>query len=166
MTFSYRNCRGVFGFLPCSHDFPMGFLSSSPSSQVVPQDISNNINSTSIALQFYLIWFCPQFNSHGYKLKRWVIRELICFYFATGVQRCGSIGECPMTKLWALSKSFLEIWTFGLTQFWDLLTPKKLNWILHLLRAFQHYAKIEIHLLFQIDIWIVRTLDTYSQFVS
>jgi hypothetical protein len=54
---------------------------------------------TSIALQIYPIWFCPQFNSHGYKLKRWAIREVIRFYFAIGVQRCGSIQERPMTKL-------------------------------------------------------------------
>jgi hypothetical protein len=120
---------------------------------------------TSIALQFFSQMVLPT-NSHGYKRTRWAIRELICFYFAAGVQRCGSIGECPMTKWWALSKSFLEIWTFGVTQFWDLLTPKKLNWMLHLLKAFQHYVKIKIHLLFQIDIWIVRTLDTYWQFVS
>jgi hypothetical protein len=55
-----------------------------------------------------------------------------------------------MTRLWATSKSFLGIWTFGVTQFWDLLTPKKLNWMLHLLRAFQHYVKIKIHLRFKL----------------
>ncbi len=122
-------------------------------SHQVPQVLKlfpKTFSITSIALQFYPIWFCPQFNFHGYKLKRWAIRELICFYFVTRVQRCGSIGECLMTRLWATSKSFLGIWTFGVTQFWDLLTPKKLNWMLHLLRAFQHYVKIKIHLRFKL----------------
>jgi hypothetical protein len=71
-------------------------------SHQVPQVLKlfpKTFSITSIALQFYPIWFCPQFNFHGYKLKRWAIRELICFYFVTRVQRCGSIGECLMTRL-------------------------------------------------------------------
>ncbi len=103
MAFSWGNWRGVFGFLPCSDKFPMGFLSSSPSSQVVPQNISNNINSTSILCHMLL----PTVQL-SWILKRWAIRELIRFYFATEVQRCGSIKECPMTKLWALSNLFLK----------------------------------------------------------
>jgi hypothetical protein len=39
---------------------------------------------------------CPKFNSHVHKLKRLVIREYICFYFAIGVQRGASIEECSM----------------------------------------------------------------------
>jgi hypothetical protein len=35
----------------------------------------------------------PKFNSHVYKLKRRVVREYICFYFATGVQRGAFIRE-------------------------------------------------------------------------
>jgi len=58
-------------FLPCSHKVP----------QVVPNNIS---------ILSHMV--CPKFNSPKYKPKR----EHICFYFATGVQRSASIGECPM----------------------------------------------------------------------
>ncbi len=34
--------------------------------------------------------FCPKFNSHVYKLKRWAIGE------HAWVQKCAPIGGCPM----------------------------------------------------------------------
>jgi hypothetical protein len=49
-----------------------------------------------IAPQIYPIWFAQKFNSHVYKLKRWAEGKYISFYFATGIQRCASIGECPI----------------------------------------------------------------------
>jgi len=39
---------------------------------------------------------CPKLNTHVYKQKRYALEEYICFYFATGVQRGASIGECSM----------------------------------------------------------------------
>ncbi len=62
-------------FLMCSYHVP------TMCPQVVP-------NST--LLLSHMV--CPKFNSPIYKLKR----EHNCFYFATSVQRGGSIGECPM----------------------------------------------------------------------
>jgi hypothetical protein len=49
-----------------------------------------------IAPWFYFIWFSPKFNSHVYNLKRWARGEYIFLYFATGVQKDPSIGECSM----------------------------------------------------------------------
>jgi len=60
-------------FLPCSHKVP----------QVVP-------NNTSVLSHMV----CPKFNFCIYKLKS----DHICFYFATGVQKGASIGECPMLR--------------------------------------------------------------------
>jgi hypothetical protein len=39
---------------------------------------------------------CPKFNSHVYKVKRRIVWEYICFYFATWVQRGAFIRESSM----------------------------------------------------------------------
>jgi len=55
---------------------PMGFSKSSSIFQVVPQDVPNSTSLLSLMV-------CRKFNSHAYRLKRWAIREHICFYFET-----------------------------------------------------------------------------------
>jgi len=55
---------------------PMGFSKSSSIFQVVPQDVPNSTSVLSLMV-------CRKFNSHAYRLKRWAIREHICFYFET-----------------------------------------------------------------------------------
>jgi hypothetical protein len=54
------------------------------SSQNVPEDVSNSTWVLSHTV-------CPKFNPNVYKLKRWNLRDHMCFYFATRVQRGASI---------------------------------------------------------------------------
>ncbi len=63
---------------------------------------------TSIARQIYPIWFCPLVNSHGYKLKRWAIRELICFYFATGSKDVVLLGSAQWQNYEHFQTLFLK----------------------------------------------------------
>ncbi len=78
--------RGTF-FPPGSQSVPDMFPSSS---QSVPKCIPQHVpNST---------WVCLKSNSHVYKPKRSNVREHICFYFVTGVQRGAPIGECSMVQ--------------------------------------------------------------------
>jgi hypothetical protein len=74
--------RGHFFSPLVPNVFPWG-------SQVIPQYFCNSTSDLSHTV-------CPKFNSHVYKLKRWVIGEYSCSCFVTGVQRGASIGECPI----------------------------------------------------------------------
>jgi len=67
--------KGIF-FASYSQCVPMGFSKSSSIFQVVPQDVPNSTSVLSLI-------GCKKFNSHPYILKRWAIREHICFYFET-----------------------------------------------------------------------------------
>jgi len=49
-----------------------------------------------IAPHFYPIMVCPRFNSHVYKLKRWVIMSEFVSILQLAVQRGAFIGECTM----------------------------------------------------------------------
>jgi hypothetical protein len=82
--------RSFFSFLPCSHHVPYVFPWGSSSSQVVPQNIPNNIRLISHMV-------CPKFNSHEYKVKRWAIGSTCVSILQLAVQRGASIGECPMS---------------------------------------------------------------------
>jgi hypothetical protein len=77
----------IFYYYFLFHDILMGFLSCSPIHPNNTLDLSHIV--------------CPKFNAHVYKLKRWAIDKCVCLYFATKVQRCVSIWECPMfQKKW------------------------------------------------------------------
>jgi len=81
--------KGSFVFL-CAQCVPIS------SSQRVNQVPKLFLKTFPIAPQIYPIWFAQKFNSHLYKLKRYALVKYICLYFATGIHRCASIGECPM----------------------------------------------------------------------
>ncbi len=85
----------------CSHHVVKRF----PSFQCVPQHVPN---STSVLLHM----ICPKFNSHVYKLKRYVVGKYICFSFATrDPKRCFHWGVINIPKkllmgqsIWLLQK--------------------------------------------------------------
>jgi len=75
--------EGIFVFFPLFPSYSQSVL------KCCPQDVPN---STWVLPHMV----CPKFNSHVYKLKRRIMWEYICFYFATGVQRGAFIWESPM----------------------------------------------------------------------
>jgi hypothetical protein len=63
-------------------------------SQTVPRCAPEDVSNSTWVLSHMV---CPKFNSHGYKLKRY-LGEHVCFYFATQdpTKEVLLLGACPM----------------------------------------------------------------------